>query len=285
VTVALDDLPAGQRSYTSLLGREADLQTLENGLARRWFALENVSLELRQRPSAESEGPVEDSPEALRELGFACADLDAALRWSEERGLAAQRHERPITIVGPSDPPPEQREPDPVRACLALDPSRTGGVPLTIECESSLPLEVRPAEDSAVVTALDHVVIRTVDANAARTLYGDTLGLRVALDREFEQWGVRLIFCRLAGLTVEIAAAFDPTKAGMFETESPPTTRDSLWGLSWRVSDADAARQRLDGLGFDVSEVRPGRKPGTRVFTVREGTCGVPTLFIEPSRA
>ena len=35
--------------------------------------------------------------------------------------------------------------------------------------------------------------------------------------------------------------------------------------------------------GVDVSEVRTGRKPGTRVMTVRSGTCGVPTLLVQPS--
>jgi hypothetical protein len=30
-----------------------------------------------------------------------------------------------------------------------------------------------------------------------------------------------------------------------------------------------------------VSEVRPGRKPGTRVLTVRNGTCSIPTLLVE----
>ena len=57
---------------------------------------------------------------------------------------------------------------------------------------------------------------------------------------------------------------------------------DQLWGLSYRVPDADAARARLAASGFDVSEVRTGRKPGTRVLTVRDGTHGVPTLMLEP---
>jgi hypothetical protein len=30
-----------------------------------------------------------------------------------------------------------------------------------------------------------------------------------------------------------------------------------------------------------VSDVRTGRKPGTRVLTVRSGTCGIPTLLVE----
>jgi hypothetical protein len=56
---------------------------------------------------------------------------------------------------------------------------------------------------------------------------------------------------------------------------------DKLWGLSWRVADADATRARLAAGGLEVSEVRAGRKPGTRVVSVRSGTCGVHTLLVE----
>ena len=58
-------------------------------------------------------------------------------------------------------------------------------------------------------------------------------------------------------------------------------TRDKLWGLSWRVGDIEAARARLVGCGVDVSEVRIGRRPATRVMSVRSGTCGIHTLFLE----
>ena len=58
-------------------------------------------------------------------------------------------------------------------------------------------------------------------------------------------------------------------------------TRDKLWGLSFRVADIDAARARLLAAGVGVSEVRDGRKPGTRVMSVRDGTCGVHTLLLE----
>ena len=53
--------------------------------------------------------------------------------------------------------------------------------------------------------------------------------------------------------------------------------------MCWRVADIDATRARLAADGVDVSEVRTGRKPGTRVMTVRSGTCGVPTLLVQPS--
>jgi hypothetical protein len=51
--------------------------------------------------------------------------------------------------------------------------------------------------------------------------------------------------------------------------------------LSWRVADIDATRARLVADGLDVSEVRAGRKPGTRVMSVRSGTCGIHTLLLE----
>jgi hypothetical protein len=56
-----------------------------------------------------------------------------------------------------------------------------------------------------------------------------------------------------------------------------------LWGLSWRVADIDATRTRLMAAGIDVSEVRTGRKPGTRVLSARSGTCGIHTLLVEPT--
>ena len=91
-----------------------------------------------------------------------------------------------------------------------------------------------------------------------------------------DEWGARLMFFRCGDLIVELA---HDLRAGV---SSGP---DRLWGLSWRVPDAGSARVRLHAAGFDVSEVRPGRKPGTRVFTVRDRTCGVPTLVLEPAGA
>jgi len=118
------------------------------------------------------------------------------------------------------------------------------------------------------------VVVRSADPDATRALYGDKLGLRLALDRSFEERRVRLMFFRVGGVTVEIASRLDAAP----ETAAP----DRLWGLAWRVPNVDAARARLCDLGFAVTEVRPGNKTGTRVCTVERGTCGVPTLLISP---
>ena len=52
-------------------------------------------------------------------------------------------------------------------------------------------------------------------------------------------------------------------------------------GREWIFRMAEAAARILSAAGLDVSEVRAGRKPGTRVLTVRSGTCGIPTLLVE----
>ncbi len=137
-----------------------------------------------------------------------------------------------------------------------------------------LPVAALTAPAPSAVTGVDHVVVRTADAEAAKHLYGDQLGIRLALDRTFEQWGGRMLFFRIGGVTVEVVAALGE--------ETTPGATDDLWGMAYRVPSADAARERLAGAGFDPSEVRPGRKPGTRVFSVRSETCGVATLCIEP---
>src|SRR5204863_551589 len=115
---------------------------------------------------------------------------------------------------------------------------------------------VKPSQllDESAVTGLDHIVIRTSHPNRAAALYGARLGLDMRLDRTEPKWGSRLMFFRCGDLIVEIA---HDLAAGV---SSGP---DRLWGVSWRVPDAGAARDRLHAAGLDVSEVRPGRKPGT----------------------
>src|SRR4030088_1115755 len=94
----------------------------------------------------------------------------------------------------------------------------------------------------------------------------------MALDRSHPDWG-RLMFFRCGDLIVEVVHRPKDT--------SVDKAYDRLWGLSWRVADIDATRARLAAAGVDVSEVRTGRKPGTRVMSLRDGTCGIHTLLLE----
>lgn len=117
--------------------------------------------------------------------------------------------------------------------------------------------------------SLDHVVVRTGDAERAAADYGTRLGMDLRLDRRLEEHGFRGLFFRCGGAVVEVAA---PTKG----VDGP----DTFGGLAWRVSDLDATRERLVTDGVEVSEVRTGRAPGTRVATVRDPDLALPTLLI-----
>jgi len=140
-----------------------------------------------------------------------------------------------------------------------------------LELAKERPLSVRTAPAS--IAALDHVVISTADPERAAALYGARLGLDMALDRSHPDWG-RLMFFRCGDLIVEVVHR--PGKDAAADN-----AHDKLRGLSWRVADIDATRARLVAAGVDVSEVRTGRKPGTRVLSVQDGTCGIRTLLLE----
>lgn len=130
----------------------------------------------------------------------------------------------------------------------------------------------RPPAHSAPVLAIDHVVVETLDPEGAVALWRDGLGLRLALDRVFAERGLRLLFFRSGGITLEYASP-----------QPPPAERDGpdrFHGLSYRVADLSAQRERLLAAGVDVSPIRPGMRPGTSVASVRSGTAGVMTLML-----
>ncbi|MFX4286473.1 VOC family protein [Janibacter sp. G349] len=117
---------------------------------------------------------------------------------------------------------------------------------------------------------LDHVVVRAGDAERVAADLGARVGLDLRLDRRLTEHGFRGLFFRCGDAVVEVAAPIEPT--------GDP---DSFGGLAWRSTDIEATRARLVTSGVEVSEVRTGRKPGTRVATVRDRALGTPTLLIE----
>ena len=128
------------------------------------------------------------------------------------------------------------------------------------------------ASDTGTDLVLDHVVVRTGDAERAAADLGARVGLDLRLDRRLTEHGFRGLFFRCGDAVVEVAAPIEPT--------GDP---DSFGGLAWRSANIEATRERLVAGGVEVSEVRTGRKPGTRVATVRQRALGTPTLLIEQS--
>ncbi len=119
--------------------------------------------------------------------------------------------------------------------------------------------------------SVDHVVLRTSDADACIELYRDRLGIRLALDQTVPEWGGRMLFFRVGKLNLEILASD--------EHKGP----DMLWGIAFQCPDIDAESRRLAAAGVELSSIRDGRKPGTRVATIRSHHMNIPTLLVEPA--
>lgn len=149
-----------------------------------------------------------------------------------------------------------------------IDKAATYDVPVSIVAAHSA---ISPADPTHDIAGLDHVVVRTPDPERAVALYGGRLGLDLRLDRTSEAYGSRMLFFVCGGLVIEIT---HDQKAGV---DAGP---DLIRGLAWRARDIDRAHARMSRAGIAVSELRTGRRPGTRVFTVRSQTAGVPTLVI-----
>jgi catechol 2,3-dioxygenase-like lactoylglutathione lyase family enzyme len=270
VVVLVRDIAASVTACQTLFARAPAWRNSSDGADRVLFTLDNMTLELM---SPSGDGATADrirtvmteQGEGLASICFRTHDIAKMHRRLDRLTLKPE----PVTEV-------ESRD-ETTGATLSWKRTRaateaTRGVRLFfLELAKERPLSVRTT--TASITALDHVVISTADPERAAALYGARLGLDMALERSHPDWG-RLMFFRCGDLIVEIVHR--PGKDAAADK-----AHDRLWGLSWRVADVDATRARLAAAGVEVSDIRAGRKPGTRVATVRTGTFGIPTLLVE----
>ncbi|QOZ35675.1 VOC family protein [Bradyrhizobium sp. CCBAU 53421] len=273
VVVLTGDITAASAAYETLFARAPAWRNSGDGADRVLFTLDNTTLEL-MAPRGDDEAAqrvrsaLVTQGEGLASLCFRTSDIVRTHRRLERLTLKPE----PVAEV-------ESRD-ETSGATLSWKRTRaatdaTRGVRMFfLEREQERPLSVRTTPAS--ITAMDHVVVSTADPERAAALYGARLGLDMALDRSHPEWG-RLMFFRCGDLVVEVTHR--PAKESG-KAEAP----DRLRGICWRVAEIDATRARLVAAGVDVSEIRTGRKPGTRVMTVRNGTCGVPTLLVQPSQ-
>jgi catechol 2,3-dioxygenase-like lactoylglutathione lyase family enzyme len=270
IVALVRDIGAAKAAYQALLGRAPAWQNSGEGADRVLFTLDNMTLEL-MAPSGftatadRMRALLDDQEGVLASLCFRVADIGKMHRRLDRVALKPD----PVAEVESSD--------DSSGAALHWKRTRaatelTRGVRMFfLELAEERPKSV--ATDVAPIEGLDHVVITTEDCDRAAALYGARLGLDLALDRSHHDWG-QLMFFRCGDLIVEVVRR--PVAGG-------DSQHDRLWGLSWRVADIEATRSRLIKAGLDVSEVRSGRKPGTRIMTVRNGTCGIQTVLLERS--
>ena len=278
VPIVVADLDAAVTAYSALLGRAPNWEgRLGPSVRHAWFQLSNLALDLI---AADGDGPdasvvrarLEKHGEGPAAIAWRVTDLDEAARRLARRAITFG--EPGVTRSVAADGAVREWRYAAARA------STTRGLHMMLieAAEAAWPISPALIEEADAVAGVDHIVVRSQDADGAVALYGGRLGLDLRLDRANEAWGARQMFFACADMVVEVGSPFkpDPARAG---------ERDSLGGLAWRVADPHAAQARLAAAGIDVSEVRKGRKPGTEVFTVRSGVPGAPYLMLKPSAA
>jgi len=275
IAIAVRDMKEAEGIYQRMLGREPSWRRTDRvgGTDHVHFDLENISVELIAVIGPGIWGQqvqnfLDKRGEGILVLFLRTDDVVATAKGLTARGLStiampegeglgldgSRRHwrntmmpreaSRNMTIIVCEPGASDERFPAPVRE----------GVPR-----------------NEVISAMDHVVVMTSDGDACKKLFGDQFGIRLALDHTKPEWGVRQLFFRLGGVTIEVVEPLDKTKA----PES-----DFLWGVAWKAADIRATRNRLVAEGAQVTEVARGRKKDTEVATIRPPTCGIPTLLI-----
>lgn len=273
IALAVGDLDAAVAGYRILLGREPTCVREDNGAWHARFQLETMALKVISPDGSDAVGAaigehLDTHGESIWAMALAVDDVGAAKTLVSRRGLraSAPRLARHTHSDGRS-----RR-----RTTSAIDPRDIAGIRLFL-VETPLGLEPWPlsgaiGDQAGCIAGLDHLVIHTPNSERAVANWAGRLGLDLRLDRSNETWGVQQLFFRCGPAVVEFSASLT----------SPITDGDDTFGgLAWRANDAAAVRARLSDAGFDVSEVRDGRKPGSRVFTIRSGVVGAPALVIE----
>ncbi len=267
--VIVADLDAEVAGFTALLGRAPAFTARLPGARHAWFQLPGFALDVI---APDGEGPAGDETRARlakygpgpAAIGWATDDPDAAARLLERRGL-------PPGGTGDTVSHGEDGAAHAWRIAM-LRARPTGGLAMFL-ARAAAPIAESPLLDdpAAAVAGLDHLVVNTDDPDRALALYGARLGLDLRLDRTEERWNTRFLFFKAGAATVEVVTPL---------TGQPTGAPDRIGGLAWRVPDLAAAHARIATAGLDASDIRPGRKPGTRVFTVRGAPAGIPTLMI-----
>jgi len=271
ISLSVADLEAGILTYTSLLGRAPSMRCEQDGDRSAYFALGNMTLRIVS-PS-EQGSAAERARRAIRaivgvpyELSFRVADIDKERQrlkmislWPEKVQELEVRDNRQAgsaalwRVMKFKDRPPN-----------AIDIQ-------FVEVVS--PITTSQTISEAPVLGAELVVIKTAAPEQALALYGARLGLALVFDRTIASTGNRLAQFSCGNVMLEISCS-----------EADAGKPDTIWGIGWSVASAEATHRRLAVLGRNLSDVRDGTRPGTRVFTVRDGTCGIPTIFVENTR-
>jgi catechol 2,3-dioxygenase-like lactoylglutathione lyase family enzyme len=273
IALVVRDLDGSIEDWRRLLGKEPDWLGGDGGARHAWFQLDNMALDLIAPDGPGAFGEVirrhlDGEGEGVWAISLRTTALTAATDLLARRGVRAAKPgtTRSTHVDG-------RRR---FWTITSLDAADTAGVQILLvdppKAGEAWPPQTLLAEPRTRLCALDHVVINTDFPDRALGLWGAKLGLELRLDRSNEAWGVRQLFFRCGSAVVEFVISLKASEAQQ---------KDRFGGLAFRVGDAVATQARLAAQGFGTSQVRLGRKPGSRVFTVRDGVAGAPVLIIE----
>ena len=270
IIIAVADLAEASTDYSTLLGRAPSSRGAhpDYGTANTLFKLDNTYIELLA-PQGEGKaadivnGILNARGPCLGGLVFGTENADDFISHARSAGLEA------------SDPVPghgvdKQTGTERHWCNMFWDPAAARGIfSFCIEHDSGSSLPEATPHGTGAIAGVDHVVVKTQSADAAKTFYGDQLGIRLALEQQVPEWGGVQLFFRASSMSIEVIAS-----------DKAPE-RDELWGLALKTDNIEATHWRMRESGVEISDIRDGRKPGTRVCTAKSHTLGVPTLLIE----
>ena len=267
--IAVRDIELAKTNYTKLFGMPPVWHGAhkELGTINSIFNFENTYLELL---SADGQGPgsvfvnyvLEQNGEGLAGLAFGTKDMDQTLRSLKTKANG---------IYEPSIGEGQNFLDHTIRKwkTLFLPPKLSRGLFSFVIEHTEGELPPQPLIDETAVHRLDHVVLKTSDANGFITIFRDVLNIRLALDKTVDGSKSRMLFFRLNKTTIEVIE------------QNNNESGDKLWGLAWAVKSIAATRDRLLNDGVDVTPIKRGLKENTLVATVKSHTHKVPTLLIE----
>ena len=271
VIIAVNDLEEAERNYQNILGIKPSWRGhhKEWGTSNSLFNLQNMYLELL---AATEDGvgaqfvknKIKNDGEGLMGIVFGTNDLDSLRIKIINHGysLPDQSHGEGLNAV-------DNIKRTWMNQFLPIELTR-GLFSFIIQHKEGY-LPKAKMLDNNFVKKLDHIVIKTNNADSFIDIYNKIFGIRLALDKFIETWKRRMLFFRLNKTTIEVIEEKD-------ESES---SQDILWGIAWEVEDINKKIDELIANGTDVSEIKKGVKENTLVATIKSHTNNVPTLLIQ----
>ena len=266
--VAVRDLDLAETNYTKLFGKPPVWRGAHNelGTINSIFNFENTYLELL---SGDGHGPgsafvsrtLEQNGEGLTGIAFGTEDMNRVVRTLKTKVHGIYE---PLKGEGCNFLDGRVRK----WKTLFLPPKLNRGLFSFVIEHSDGDLHWQPMVNETAVYRLDHVVLKTYDANGFIDIFKDVFDIRLALDKTIDKLKSRVLFFRLNETTIEVV-------------EKKEENRDKLWGLAWEVKSIEATRNRLLDEGIDVTPIKEGLKENTLVATIKSHTHNVPTLLIE----